>query len=121
MRQGQKSQSRIQHQRSVGRYQSSYQRGGTIFQQPPNPLGFPNPYKYELEPWILKRLSNQRGGTIIREPFNPWDVTAHKRFDGMYPWIEKRLSKQRGGKVYSVIYPWNNKGRKRINRRRTRR
>ena len=37
MRQGQKSQSRIRHQRPVGRYHSPYQRGGTIFRDPPNP------------------------------------------------------------------------------------
>ena len=121
MRQGQKSQSRVRYQPSVGRYHSSYQRGGTIVQDPPYPFGFTNPYKYELEPWTLRRVSKQRGGTIIREPFNPWDVTADKRFDEMYPWIEERLKNQRGGKVYPVIYPWNKKGQKRINSRRKRR
>ena len=34
MRRGQKSQSHIRHQRSVGRYHSPYQRGGTNFRQP---------------------------------------------------------------------------------------
>ena len=45
MKQGQKSQSRVRHQRSVGRYQSPYQQGGTILSRPPNPLGFPDPYE----------------------------------------------------------------------------
>ena len=36
MRRGQKSQSRVKHQRSVGRYNSPYQRGGTFF-TPMNP------------------------------------------------------------------------------------
>ena len=31
MRRGQKSQSRVRHQRSIGRYHSPYQHGGTIF------------------------------------------------------------------------------------------
>ena len=114
MRQGQKSQSRVRHQRSMGRYQSPYQRGGTIFSRPPNPLGFPGPYEYDLDPWIRKRVRQQRGGTIIRDPFNPF--RSHT-FDEMLPWIEARLRKQRGSKVYPVIYPWKNKGRKRINRR----
>ena len=54
MRQGQKSQSHIRHQRSVGRYHSPYQRGGTIFRQPPNPWGSTN-YK-PLDPMILRSL-----------------------------------------------------------------
>ena len=36
MQRGQKSQSHVRHQRSVGRYNSPYQRGGTIF-SPMNP------------------------------------------------------------------------------------
>ena len=60
MRQGQKSQSRIRHQRPVGRYHSPYQRGGTIFRQPPNPWRFTNPY--EIEPWMARRIRKQRGG-----------------------------------------------------------
>ena len=84
MRRGQKSQSRIRHQRPVGRYHSPYQRGGTIFRKPPNPSGSTN-YK-PLDPMILRSLR-----------------------------------KQKGGKVHPVIYPWKNKGRKRINRRRRRR
>ena len=31
MRRGQKSQSRVRHQRSIGRYHLPYQHGGTIF------------------------------------------------------------------------------------------
>ena len=79
MRQGQKVQTRVRHQRAVGRYKSPY----------------------------------QRGGTIVSPPFNPW--TSHT-FDER--WIQRR---QCGGKVYKVIYPWQNKGRKRIKRQRKRR
>ena len=108
MKQGQKSQSSVRHQRSVGRYHSPYQRGGTIFQEPPYPWEMSNPYKYALEP------PYQRGGSV-RGPFNPF--RSHT-YDEMLPWIEKRMRQQRGGKVYPVVYPWTNKGRKRINRRR---
>ena len=62
MRQGQKSQSHIRHQRSVGRYHSPYQRGGTIFRQPPNPWGSTN-YK-PLDPMILRSLRKQKGGKV---------------------------------------------------------
>ena len=86
MRQGQKSQSRIRHQRPVGRYHSPYQREGAIFRDPPNPWGFTNYKRYEIDPWILRRIR-----------------------------------KQTGGKVHPVIYPWKNKGQKRINRQRRRR
>ena len=79
MKQGQKSQSRVRHQRSVGRYHSPYQRGGTIVQEPPYPWGMSNPYKYELEP------PYQRGG-IVRGPFNPF--RSHT-YDEMLPWIKK--------------------------------
>ena len=84
MRRGQKSQSHIRHQRSVGRYHSPYQRGGTIF----------------------------------RQPTNPWGSTTYKPLD---PTILCSLRKQKGGKVHPVIYPWKNKGQKRINRQRRRR
>ena len=87
MRRGQKSQSHIRHQRSVGGYHSPYQRGGTIFRQPPNPWGFTN-YK-PFDPMMLRSL--------------------------------RQKAKQKGGKVHPVIYPWKNKGRKLINRRRRRR
>ena len=84
MRRGQNSQSHIRHQRSVGRYHSPYQRGGTIF----------------------------------RQPTNPWGSTTYKPLD---PTILRSSRKQKGGKVHPVIYPWKNKGRKRINRRSRRR
>ena len=58
MQQGQKSQSHIRHQRTVGRYHSPYQRGGTIFRQPTNPLGFTT-YK-QLDPMILRSLRKGR-------------------------------------------------------------
>ena len=84
MRRGQKSQSHIRHQPSVGHYHSPYQRGGTNF----------------------------------RQPTNPWGSTTYKLLD---PMILRSLRKQKRGKVHSVIYPWKNKGRKRINRRRRQR
>ena len=56
MRRGQKSQSHIRHQRSVGRYHSPYQRGGTIFRQPTNPWGSTTYKQYELDPMILRSL-----------------------------------------------------------------
>ena len=90
MRRGQKSQSHIRHQRSVGLYHSPYQRGGTIFRQPPNPWGFTN-YK-PFDPMILRSIR-----------------------------AKKKKTKQKGGKVHPVIYPWKNKGRQGINRRRRRR
>ena len=112
MKQGQKSQSRVRHQQSVGRYNSPYQRGGTIFQAPPYPWGMSTPYQDQL----TLKPPYQRGG-IIRSPFNPFQ--SHT-FDEMLPWIERRMRQQRGGSVYPVIYPWTTKGRKRINRRRKR-
>ena len=79
MRQGQKDQTRTRHQRSVGRYKSPY----------------------------------QRGGTIVRSPYSPW---APHTFDER--WLQRRM---KGGKMQKVIYPWKNKGRKRIKRQRPRR
>ena len=55
MRRGQKSQSHLRHQRSVGGYHSPYQRGGTIFRQPPKPWGFTN-YKPFDPMAVLKSL-----------------------------------------------------------------
>ena len=92
MRRGQKSQSRVRHQRSVGRYHSPYQVGGTIVRTPFNPWNFTSSYKpYGLDPMILRSL-NQRAN--------------------------RRASKEKGGKV---TYPWMLKGRKRIKRRRKQR
>ena len=86
MRQGQKVQSRVRHQRSVGRYNSPYrQRGGTIVQPPHYPWGMRTPYQDQLS---------------------------------LQPWIYRRM---KGGKSEKVIYPWQIKGRKRINRQRKRR
>ena len=116
MRQGQTTQSRVRHQRSVGRYHSPYQRGGSIIPNPPNPWGMENYYDYELEPWITRRVQHQRGGTIIQPPFNPWGINSNRWQDER--WINDYIRNQRGGNVHPVIYPWQKKGRKRINRRR---
>lgn len=49
-----KSQSRIRHQRAVGRFQSPYQHGGSIAQG----MGLPNaPIIY---PWMLKGRKYKR-------------------------------------------------------------
>ena len=49
MRRGIKSQSRIRHQGAVGRFQSAYQRGGSIAYG----LGLPLPYG--VKPWMARR------------------------------------------------------------------
>ena len=56
MRTGLKSQSRVRHQRAVGRYQSSCQRGGSIAYG----LGLCLPY--QVEPWMARR--RQKGGLV---------------------------------------------------------
>ena len=78
MRQGQKSQSHIRHQRSVGRYHSPYQRGGTIFRQPPNPWGSTN-YK-PLDPMILCSLRKQKGGKVHPVIYR-WKNKGRKRIN----------------------------------------
>ena len=78
MRQGQKSQSHIRHQRSVGRYHSPYQRGGTIFRQPPNPWGSTN-YK-PLDPMILRPLRKQKGGKVHPVIYR-WKNKGRKRIN----------------------------------------
>lgn len=49
MRRGLKSQSRVRHQRAVGRYQSFCQRGGSIAYG----LGLRLPY--QVQPWMARR------------------------------------------------------------------
>ena len=78
MRQGQKSQSHIRHQRSVGRYHSPYQRGGTIFRQPLNLRGITN-YK-PLDSWIARRVRKQKGGKAY-PVINPWKNKGRKRIN----------------------------------------
>ena len=67
MRQGQKSQSRVRHQRSIGRYNSPYQRGGTIFQMPRTSFGMPTYRRYRLDPTIIRAIRQRRqpkGGKV---------------------------------------------------------
>lgn len=59
MRRGQKSQSRVRHQRSVGRYHSPYQRGGTIFRTR-NPWGFTSYKPCEIDPMVLVPLDKEQ-------------------------------------------------------------
>lgn len=64
MKRGQKTQSRIRHQRAVGRYKTPYQRGGIIR----NP---PNPWRDPYDDWPVKRISYLRGGKV-RPIVYPW-------------------------------------------------
>ena len=88
MRQGQKVQSRVRHQRSVGRYKSPYrQRGeGTIVQSPQYPWGMRTPYQDQLflQPWIYHR--RMKGGKSQKVIY-PWQIKGRKRI--------KRRRKQR--------------------------
>ena len=77
MRRGQKSQSRVRHQRAVGRYHSSYQHGGTIFRAR-NPWDITCYKPYGIDPMILRSLrqratkrAKQKGGKVT------------------YPWMSK--------------------------------
>ena len=68
MRRGQKSQSRVRHQRSVGRYHSPYQRGGTSF-SPRNPWAMTSYQPYGVDPVILRSLrqkAKQKEGKCIK-------------------------------------------------------
>ena len=51
MRRGQKSQSCVRHERSIGRYHSPYQHGGTIF-SPRNPWAVTSYQPYGVDPMI---------------------------------------------------------------------
>ena len=73
MKQGQKAQSRVRHQRSVGRYHSPYQRGGTIIRAPFN--AFRSHTYDEMLPWIERRMQQQKGGTIFQEPRYQWGMS----------------------------------------------
>ena len=77
MRQGQKVQSRVRHQRSVGRYKSPYQRGGTIIQAPHYPWGMTTPYQDQLslQPWIYRRMKGGKSQKVIY----PWQIKGRKR------------------------------------------
>ena len=55
MGRGQKSQSRVRHQRSIGRHHSPYQHGGTIF-IPRNPWAVTSYPPYGVDPLILRSL-----------------------------------------------------------------
>ena len=54
MERGQKSQSRVKHQRLVGRYKSPYQRGGSIVSNI-NPWTLTSYHPYWLDPLVLLR------------------------------------------------------------------
>lgn len=73
MRRGLKSQSRIRYQRAVDRFQSAYQRGGSIAYG----LGLPLPYG--VKPWMARR--RQKGGSVRKV---------------IYPWMKKDRKYKRG-------------------------
>ena len=85
MRQGQKVQSRVRHQRSVGRYKSPYQRKGSIIQPPQYPWGMRTPYQdqLELQRWVSRRMKGGKSQKVIY----PWQTKGRKRI--------KRRRKQR--------------------------
>jgi len=61
----------------------------------------------------------QRGGTIFGPRILPWTITSSPPFQlDPPPWVRKRAQMGAGHKV---VYPWKNKGRKRIKRQRKRR
>ena len=79
MRRGQKSQSRVKHQRSVGRYNSPYQRGGTIF-CPMNPWAMTSYKPYGVEPSRLRQLrkkAKQKGGRVYKVTY-PWTTKGRQ-------------------------------------------
>ena len=55
MRLGQKSQSRVRHQRSSGRYHSTYQQGVAIL-SPRNPWAVTSYQPYGVDPMIPRSL-----------------------------------------------------------------
>ena len=66
MRRGQKSQSRVRHQPSIGRYHSPYQHGGTIF-SPTNSWAVTSYQPYGVHPMILRSVrqrAKQKGGKL---------------------------------------------------------
>ena len=76
MRQGQTFQTRVRHQRSVGRYKSPYQRGGTIVSPPFNPW---TPHTFdEMYPWLQRRMRKQRGGKVHKVIYR-WKNKGRKR------------------------------------------
>ena len=80
MRCGQKSQSCVRHQRSIGRYNSPYQRGGTIF-SPRNPWAVTSYQPYGVDPMILRSLrqrAKQKGGKLHKVTY-PWMIKGRKR------------------------------------------
>ena len=91
MRRGQKSQSHVKHQRSVGHYNSPYQRAGTIF-SPMNPWNMTSYKHYGVDPLRLRQLRKKAN----------------------------RRAKQKGERVHKVTYPWTTKGRQYKRRRRRR-
>ena len=76
MRRGQKSQSRVRHQRSVGRYHSPYQRGGTIIRPPIRPWTVTSYSPYQLDPRILRTLTQKGAGHKV---VYPWKSKGKKR------------------------------------------
>ena len=81
MRRAQRSQSRVRHQRSVGRYHSPYQYGGTIIRSPRSRFDVSTYPPYERDPMILRSLrqrAKQKGGKLHQVTY-PWQSKGRKR------------------------------------------
>ena len=81
MRRAQRSQSRVRHQRSVGRYHSPYQYGGTIIRSPRSRFDVSTYPPYERDPMILRSLrqrAKQKGGKLHQVTY-PWQSKGQKR------------------------------------------
>ena len=79
MRRGQKSQSRVRHQRSIGRYHSPYRHGGTIF-SPRNPWAVTSYQPYGVDPMIRRSVgqrAKQKGGKLHTVTY-PWMIKGRK-------------------------------------------
>ena len=75
MRRGQKSQSRVRHQRSIGRYHSPYH-----YFYPRNPWAVTSCQPYGVDPMILRSLrqrAKQRGGKLHKVTY-PWMIIGRK-------------------------------------------
>ena len=76
---GQKSQSRVRHQRSIGRHHSPYQHGGTIFILR-NPWAVTSYQPNGVDPMILRSLRQrvkQKGGKLHKVTY-PWMIKGQK-------------------------------------------
>ena len=75
-----KPQFRVRHQRCIGRHNSPYQRGGTIF-SPRNPWAVTSYQPYGVDPMILcslRQRAKRKGGKVHKVTY-PWMIKGRKR------------------------------------------